>query len=170
MTVNGTLRAIDATHFRQVMRHLPSSVVAICAEDPEDGRPCGLIAGTFQSLSLEPALVTFSVARSSTSWPKISRADHFSVNILADGQQGICRALSSKGGDKFLTIDWQDSVYRTPHIQGSLGWIDCAIGHELDGGDHLIVIANVLEMYAGEGDPLVFHCGKLGSFRETVAA
>ncbi|EMY33020.1 flavin reductase-like, FMN-binding protein [Arthrobacter crystallopoietes BAB-32] len=161
---------ISPDHFRAVMRHLPTGVAAICAEDPETGGPAGLIVGTFQSLSLDPALVTFSVARTSSSWPKVARARWFSVSLLADGQQPICKALSSKTGDKFQSISWTKSQFGTPHIDGALGWIDCAIREELDGGDHILIVAEVLQMQAAEGEPLVFHGGRLGSFRESAAS
>ncbi len=161
---------VTPDHYRAVMRHLPTGVAAICAEDEYTGDPAGMIVGTFQSLSLDPALVTFSIARTSTSWPKISRTGRFSVSLLADGQQPVCKALSSKAADKFSSIPWARSEFGTPHILGSLGWIDCEIKSELDGGDHLLIIADVLHMQAAEGEPLVFHGGRLGSFREPAAS
>ncbi|CAL9615603.1 Flavin reductase [Streptomyces sp. enrichment culture] len=165
------LGTIDPSHFRTVMRHLPTGVAAICSTDPATDKPCGLIVGTFASLSLEPALVTFSVARTSSSWPKVARNGRFSVSLLADGQQNVCQALSRKDEDKFRHLDWEWSAHGTPHLRGALGWIDCSIMQELDGGDHTLIIATVQGMAAAEaGDPLVFHGGRLGSFRETSAA
>lgn len=163
-------RSINPDHFRAVMRHLPTGVAAICAAELGAGTPAGLIVGTFQSLSLDPALVTFSVARTSTSWPKIASAGRFSVSLLADGQQSVCKALSGKTGDKFASIEWTSSSYGTPHIDKALGWIDCSIRQELDGGDHVLIIADVLQMTAAAGEPLVFHGGRLGTFRESSAA
>jgi 3-hydroxy-9,10-secoandrosta-1,3,5(10)-triene-9,17-dione monooxygenase reductase component len=170
MSLAAVSPAIQPDQYRAVMRHFPTGVAAICAADPATGRPCGLIVGTFQALSLDPALVTFSIARTSTSWPKIRRSVMFSVNLLADGQQPVCRALAGKAEDKFAAIEWKHSAYGTPHIAGSLGWIDCTIKQELDGGDHVLIIAKVLEMTADDGDPLVFHGGRLGGFRESTAA
>ncbi|NMR29159.1 flavin reductase family protein [Crystallibacter degradans] len=162
--------AIAPDHYRSVMRHFPTGVAAVCAIDPETGKPCGMIVGTFQALSMEPALVTFSVTRTSTSWPKIARSGSFSVSLLADGQQAVCKALSSKAEDKFVAIDWEDSRQGNPHINGALGWIDCTIKQELDGGDHLLIVASVQEMQEADGEPLVFHGGRLGGFRESAAA
>jgi len=170
MNLAAVTPAIQPDQYRAVMRHFPTGVAAICATDPASGRPCGLIVGTFQALSLNPALVTFSIARTSTSWPKIRRSARFSVNLLADGQQPACKALAGKSEDKFAAIEWNQSAYGTPHIAGSVGWIDCAVQQELDGGDHVLVIARVLEMAADDGDPLVFHGGRLGGFRESAAA
>jgi 3-hydroxy-9,10-secoandrosta-1,3,5(10)-triene-9,17-dione monooxygenase reductase component len=170
MSLAAVTPAIQPDQYRAVMRHYPTGVAAICSADQDTGRPCGLIVGTFQALSLDPALVTFSIARTSTSWPKIRRTAMFSVNLLADGQQPVCRALAGRAEEKFAAIEWKHSAYGTPHIAGSLGWIDCTIQQELDGGDHVLIIAKVLEMTAHDGDPLVFHGGRLGGFRESTAA
>lgn len=170
MTIQTTTPIVTPDHYRAVMRHFPTGVAAICSSETMSGAPCGLIVGTFQALSLEPALVTFSVARTSNSWPKVALTGQFSVNILSDGQQSVCKSLASKTGDKFAAIEWASSAYGTPHIAGSLGWIDCRISQELDGGDHVLIIAEVLCMTESEGEPLVFHGGKLGGFRESNAA
>src|SRR4051794_31223357 len=90
-------RTIDSDTYRSVMRHLPTGVAAICSTDPVTGTQYGMIVGTFASLSVEPALVTFSVMHSSTSWPRIADAPTFSISLLAADQQHVCRALSAKG-------------------------------------------------------------------------
>lgn len=107
---------------------------------PESGKPAGLLVGTFASLSLDPAWVTFSVARTSTSWPAICRSRRFSVSVLADGQQHVCSELSKRNADKFQNLDWEVSPHGTPRIRGTLGRIGCTLLHELDGGGHVLVI------------------------------
>lgn len=159
-------RRIDSDHYRAVMRHLPTGVAAICSTSPMTGAQNGMIVGTFASLSMEPALVTFSVTHTSTSWPKIAESDRFSISLLAEDQQEICRALSAKGEDKLSDVRWSESGWGTPHIQGSLAWFDCRIEQQFVAGDHLVVIASVLEMTSGEGNPLIFHGGRYGGFSE----
>lgn len=157
---------IEPRHFRDVMGHLPTGVVVVAAREPGTGAPAGLVVGTFQSLSLDPPLVAFSVATTSSSWPKIRPAGFFSASVLADGQHDVCRAMSSKQGDKFAAVDWHESADGTPQIAGAHAWIDCKTTQELDGGDHVIVIAEVRRLDAGGGQPLVFHRGRLGGYRE----
>lgn len=163
-------RRIDSDTYRAVMRHLPTGVAAICATDPVTGVQSGMVVGTFASLSMEPALVTFSVMHSSTSWPKIADAGTFSVSLLAEDQQQVCRALSAKGGDKLSSIGWSPSSWGTPHLHGSLAWFDCRVEQQFTAGDHVVVIASVLDMAPAEGAsaPLIFHGGRLGSFREAA--
>lgn len=159
-------RPIDSDRYRAVMRHLPTGVAAICSTDPVTGSQNGMIVGTFASLSMDPALVTFSVTHASTSWPKIAASDRFSISLLAEDQQQVCRALSAKGEDKFSTVGYSESDWGTPHIHGSLAWFDCRIEQQFVAGDHLIIVASVLEMTPGAGAPLIFHGGRFGSFRE----
>ena len=160
---------IEPRHFRDVMGHLPTGVVVVAGREPTTGNPAGLVVGTFQSLSLEPPLVSFSVATTSSSWPKIRPAGYFSASVLAHGQDHVCRALSSKHNDKFAAVDWHESLDGTPQISGAHAWIDCKAVQELQGGDHVIVIAEVLRLQAGSGHPLVFHRGRLGAYRAPAA-
>lgn len=160
-----TTRPIDSNQYRTVMRHLPTGVAAVCSTDPSSGAQNGMIVGTFASLSMDPALVTFSVMNTSTSWPKIARAGRFSVNLLSQEQQEICQVIAAKGGDdKLRAVGWSESPWGTPHIEGSVAWLDCIIDQQIPAGDHLIIIASVLEMTSGEGNPLIFHGGRFGSF------
>ncbi|MET4591847.1 flavin reductase family protein [Arthrobacter sp. 754] len=165
-TLENQTHRIDSDHYRAVMRHLPTGVAAVCSTDPVIGAQNGMIVGTLASLSMEPALVTFSVMHSSTSWPRIAEAERFSVNLLAEDQQQVCRALSAKGENKLRDVRWSESVWGTPHIHGSLAWFDCRVEQQFVAGDHIVIIASVLEMTSGEGNPLIFHGGRFGSFRE----
>lgn len=161
-----TLSTIEPRHFRDVMGRLPTGVVVVAGRDTATGSPAGLVVGTFQSLSLDPPLVSFSVAATSSSWPKIRPSGHFSASILADEQNDVCRALASKQPDKFAFVDWLESIDGSPQITGAHAWIDCSTVQELEGGDHIIVIAEVRSLDSGGGEPMVFHRGRLGSYRE----
>ncbi|MET4061297.1 3-hydroxy-9,10-secoandrosta-1,3,5(10)-triene-9,17-dione monooxygenase reductase component [Arthrobacter sp. UYP6] len=162
--------AILPEQYREVMRHHPTGVAAVSSLDPDTKEPCGLVVGSLASLSLDPALITFSVGRSSASWPKIARAGKFTVSLLAQGQQDVAAALSRRTEDKFAGVSWTLSPLATPQIDGALGWIDCTVERELDGGDHLLVIAHVVGLSAAGGEPMVFHGGSLGGFRRPNAA
>lgn len=162
--------AIKSDRYREVLRHHPTGVAAVSSLDPETGKPLGLVVGTLASLSLDPALITFSVGRSSSSWPRIARTGKFTVSLLAQGQQHVAAALSGRKEDKFAGLSWTMSALETPRIDGALGWIDCTVERELDGGDHLLIIAKVIGLEASGGEPMVFHGGRLGGFRRTDAA
>ncbi|GAB2809916.1 flavin reductase family protein [Streptomyces daliensis] len=170
MNTHVTGHQIDQTDFRHVMSQLPTGVVAVTGVEASTGAPAGLIVGTFQSLSLAPPLVAFSVARTSGSWPRIRAGGRFSASVLAEGQHHVCRALSRRTGDKFAGVEWHPSPDGAPRIGGAVAWIDCGPEQELDGGDHVIVVARVLRMATNPGEPLVFHRGRLGGYRAPAVA
>jgi flavin reductase (DIM6/NTAB) family NADH-FMN oxidoreductase RutF len=157
--------AVDPGAYRQVFGLLPTGVVAVTGLDI-NGKPTGLIVGTFQSLSLAPALVTFCVDKSSSTWPALRSLGKFTANILSTGQLSVCKALSRKGEDKFQGIDYQESAAGTPRILNSTAWIDCEVLSEVVAGDHYMIVGLVTAMEAGTGDALVFRGGKFGEYTQ----
>jgi 3-hydroxy-9,10-secoandrosta-1,3,5(10)-triene-9,17-dione monooxygenase reductase component len=158
---------LDSRRFRQVLGRFATGVVAITAVDPESGRPCGLAANSFTSVSLDPPLVAFCVAHTSTSWPRVRGAKVVTVNVLAEHQQAVCAQMATKGGDKFAGLEWTGSPGGNPVLEGALAWIDCVVEDEHLAGDHMIVVARVLQLdtYA-DGGPLLFFRGGYGGFVE----
>ena len=156
---------LDGRRFRSVLGLFATGVVAITAIDPDTGQPCGLAANSFTSVSLDPPLVAFCVAHTSTSWPRLRAAGTQTVNVLAEHQQPICAALAGRGGDKFAGLDWGASPGGNPVIKESLAWIDCSVEAEHPAGDHVIVVARVHRLGVhGDGGPLLFFRGGYGRF------
>lgn len=154
--------AIDCNAFRQILGHYPTGVCAITAVQP-NGIPAAMIVGSFTSVSLDPALVAFFPDKGSSSWPKIAAAGKFCVNVLGDGQEALCRTLSSKKPDKFDGVPHHLSSLGSPVLDGALAWIDCTIHAVHDAGDHHIVLGAVhsLDLHH-PGAPLLFHKGRYG--------
>ncbi len=117
----------------------------------EDRSPVGFTCQSVVSLSLEPPLVALAAAKSSTSWPRISRAGHLCVNVLADGQAAIGRRFAISGRDKFAGVAWRAASTGAPVLEGVLAWVDCHLELVHDAGDHEIVIGRVVDV--GLGDP-----------------
>ncbi|WP_406142481.1 flavin reductase family protein [Streptomyces sp. NBC_01089] len=155
---------VDAGEFRRVLGHFASGVTVITAHD-EDG-PAGFACQSFSSLSLDPPLVAFMVARTSTTWPRIARAGFFCVNILGAEQGGLCRSFAVSGADKFAGVAHEPApATGAPLLTGVPAWIDCRIHAVHTGGDHLIVVGRVESLGgADEGEPLLFHQGAFGRF------
>ncbi|WP_327364577.1 MULTISPECIES: flavin reductase family protein [unclassified Streptomyces] len=156
---------VSPAEFRAVLGNFASGVTVITAP-PADGEegPAGFACQSFASLSLDPPLVTFMVARTSTTWPRIARAGVFCVNILGAEQGGLCRAFAVSGADKFAGIAHTPApVTGSPQLEAVPAWIDCRIHAVHTGGDHLIVVGRVEAMgAAGEDGPLLFHKGRFG--------
>ncbi|NNH74240.1 flavin reductase family protein [Nocardia uniformis] len=153
--------AIDATAFKAVLGRFCSGVTVITALD--DGEPVGFACQSFASLSIDPPLVSFFPAKTSSTWPRIRRAGRFCVNILADHQIDICRRLGRSGADKFAGVDWIASSNSSPLLTGALATIDCELHDEVDGGDHTIVIARVTGLNEhSDATPLLFYRADFG--------
>ena len=157
--------AIDARRFRSILGHFATGVVVISAIDPETGRPTGLAANSFTSVSLDPALVSFCVAHTSTTWPRLRRAERHCVNILSAPQRDVCLRFASRGGEKFAGLEWTESPSGEPVIDGALAWLETSVEAEHVAGDHVIVVARVHHLDRHhDGDPLIFYKGSYGSF------
>lgn len=139
--------------------------VCVIAATTEAGNAVGMTVGSFTSVSLDPPLVAFLAAETSTTWPQIQQVGRFSVNVLAAGQEPICRAFSRTGGDKFAGVDWHPSAGGQPIINGASAWLDCIVEDVHRAGDHFIVTGQVTELDIGSPLlPLLFFQGGYGRF------
>lgn len=147
--------APDEARLKQVMGRFVTGVTVVTAV--EGGHPLGFTCQSFVSLSLAPPLVALAPAKSSTSWPRMSRARMFCVNVLAVEQAEIARAFSVSGGDKFVGVAWKPGATGAPVIDGALAFVECRLELVHDAGDHEIVVGAVVEAGARDGAPLVFY-------------
>jgi flavin reductase (DIM6/NTAB) family NADH-FMN oxidoreductase RutF len=156
--------ATDPKIFRRVLGHYPTGVCAITAMQA-DGKPIGMVVGSFTSVSLDPPLVAFFPDRSSSSWPKIQATGRFCVNVLAGHQEPLCRALASKAEKKFAGIDYRLSKAGLPILDGIVAWIDCDLHAVHEAGDHYIVLGLVHTLdVEKQNKPLLFCRGGYGQF------
>ncbi|MCO7219113.1 flavin reductase family protein [Klenkia sp. PcliD-1-E] len=152
---------VDPRTMRDVLGHFASGITVVTAV--EESGPIGFTCQSFSSLSLDPPLVSFAPARSSTTWPRLRAIGRFCVNVLADDQHALSTQFSRSGTDKFAGVGWSPSAHGSPVLDGVVAWIDCALHAEHDGGDHTIVVGRVLDLGAtAERTPLVFHRGAYG--------
>lgn len=152
----------EQAEFRTVLGHFASGVVVITGATA-DG-PGGFTCQSFFSLSLDPPLVAFAPGRSSTSWPGIEATGSCTVNVLGEEQEALARGFSRSGSDKFAGVGWSPGATGAPKLHDALAWLDCTIEQVLNGGDHALVVARVVELGSGHGDPLLFYRGGFGTF------
>ncbi|WP_039629796.1 flavin reductase family protein [Streptomyces sp. 769] len=143
-----TARFDDAA-MRDALSRFCTGVAVITAVQP-DGRPTGMAVQSFSSVSLDPPLVCFCPARTSTTWPKISAAGRFAVNVLAADQEELCRRFAVTGGDKFTGVDWRSGVNGAPLLTAALATLECELADVLPGGDHLIAVGRVTTLTPAE--------------------
>jgi len=160
---------IDPAEFRRVFSHLPTGVSVLTAHGA--GGPLGMAVNSVTSVSLEPPLVLFCPARSSTTWPAIRATGAFCINVLAGDQEAVARAFAARGGDRFAGVRGAERPTGLA-LDGALAWIECRIEDEHDAGDHTIIVARVvaIEGAADVSDPLVFFRGAYGSFVDATTS
>jgi 3-hydroxy-9,10-secoandrosta-1,3,5(10)-triene-9,17-dione monooxygenase reductase component len=153
----------DGDHFRRVLSHLPTGVTVITAHG--SAGPVGMAANSVTSVSLEPPLVLFCPAHSSTTWPEIRPTGAFCVNIMASHHEALARRFSDKDAQRFADVAWTSRA-AGPALDGAVATIECMIQREVEAGDHMVVIGAVVAIEArSDIDPLVFFRGSYGSFR-----
>ncbi|MFD0410021.1 flavin reductase family protein [Kitasatospora sp. NPDC127116] len=152
----------NAAALRQAFGAYPTGVVALGAL--RDGEPVGLAVSSFVSISLEPPMVAVSVARTSTTWPRLTQAPELGLSVLSHGQGTLCRRLASREGDRFDGTGWQATPEGAVLIHDAALWLTARVSAVYDGGDHEIVLMELLtvELFPGV-EPLVFHTSQ---FRE----
>jgi len=161
------LSDLSPRRIRNVLGHFATGLTVITAAT-ENG-PAGFTCQSFASLSLEPALVTFSPARTSSTWPLLRAAVRFTVNILPAEHQHLAAQFARSGADKFAGVDHSPSPLGNPVLDGALAWVDCELHQEYDGGDHTIVVAAVRALSArSDVDPLLFFKGDYVSVQESA--
>lgn len=155
---------------RDTMGQFASGVTVVTGVDAAG--PIGFTCQSFHSVSLEPALVSFSVMTSSTSYQRLRETGRFCVNVLAHGQDPLSNQFARRGADKWAGVEWGASAGGNPVLGGTLMWVDCELRDEHEAGDHYIVVGAVKELSPVEwhqGEPLVFFKGRYRSLRAVTA-
>jgi flavin reductase (DIM6/NTAB) family NADH-FMN oxidoreductase RutF len=162
-----TNQDLDPGRLRRAFGVFPSGVVAVAAE--VDGRLVGLAASSFTSVSLEPALVSFSIANASKTWPDLRRAGHLGVTILADHHGATARQLAGPVDDRFDGLNVALSDAGAVVLVDGIAQFDTTIYREVEAGDHTIVLLRLHAAHHGEvGDPLVFHRSGFGRLQQAT--
>jgi flavin reductase (DIM6/NTAB) family NADH-FMN oxidoreductase RutF len=155
--------SVDPSTFRSVLGRFVTGVTVITTRAP-DGRRAGVTVSSFNTLSLDPPLILFSLALKAPSLSVFRAADRFAVNILAEGQEHIARQFARPADDKFEGIEVEDGVDEVPLIAGALAHLECDVTDRYPGGDHEIVLGRLHRTSASERAPLVYHRGQFGQF------
>lgn len=151
----------DPVEFRRTMAEFASGVTVVTASHGSEA--VGFACQSFSSVSLEPPLVLFCVDRRSRSWRQIQAAGRFCVNVLAEDQGELCQRFGSSRGLRFDGLAWTRSAWDTPSLPGVLARIHADVHSVHPGGDHDIVIGNVIAMERSRAArPMVFHRGRFG--------
>ncbi|SEN42647.1 3-hydroxy-9,10-secoandrosta-1,3,5(10)-triene-9,17-dione monooxygenase reductase component [Pseudomonas sp. ok272] len=151
---------LDAKAFRHALGTFTTGVTIVTARG-QDGAPVGVTANSFNSVSMDPPLVLWSLARKSQSLAAFEQASHWAVHILAHDQGDLSGrfARSVSGPEKFEGIHCEEGLGSTPLLVGCTTRLQCRTAHIYDGGDHIILVGEVLTFDKCDAPPLVFQRG-----------
>ncbi len=156
-------QAIDARDFRTALGSFATGVTIVTALAPA-GRYAGLTCNSFAAVSLNPALVLWSLRVHSPSMPVFQEASHFAVNVLGQSQSALAAHFGRPADDKFMGLEWEPGLGGAPILAGCVAHFQCRNSQRYYGGDHVIFLGAV-EAYAHTRDePLLFSRGEFGTF------
>ena len=154
----------DTHALRHALGWFATGVTIATALD-SDAQPVGLTCNSFNSVSLEPPLVLWSLGQRSFSRPAFERTDHFAINVLPADQTALAKRFAKPLEDKWAGVDWVPGTAGVPRLPLALATFDCRVRERFHGGDHLIFLGEVVQMHSREaGEPLVFLRGRFGGF------
>jgi flavin reductase (DIM6/NTAB) family NADH-FMN oxidoreductase RutF len=152
----------DGRALREALGRFGTGVTVVTCPTP-DG-PLGITANSFSSVSLDPPLVLWSPAKSSSRYPFFMAADRFAIHVMGQEQFDTCGGFA-RNGNAFDTLDWETGDGGVPLINGCLSRFECTTTATHDGGDHSIIVARVTRVTTRQGEPLLFFGGSYGSFK-----
>lgn len=152
--------AFSPREFRSALGMFATGVTIVTAMTPE-GRPIGLTANSFNSVSLDPPLVLWSLSRAAASLPAFSTGSHYAINILAADQKLLAERFAAKGGERWLGVEYTRGSGDAPLIAGALATFECYNRSRYEEGDHVIFVGEVERCASRPGAaPLLFHGGR----------
>src|ERR1700684_1296754 len=137
----------------------PTGVTIVTTTDAA-GKPGGVTANSFNSVSLAPPMVLWSLARTSANIGAFLAARHFAVHILASDQQALATRFSQKGTDRFAGLQVGNGIDGIALLDGCAARFECRTAFQYEGGDHVIFVGEVLNFEHCESEPLVFKRGR----------
>lgn len=150
--------------FRNALGSFATGVTIATTRD-RDGNPVGVTASSFNSVSLDPPLVLWSLAKSSLSRAAFCESGHFAVHVLAASQEELSNRFARSGEDKFSEVEWSDGQLGSPVFDEHAALFQCKTRHQYEGGDHIILVGEVVDYEARDEAPLLFHAGSYAERR-----
>ena len=152
-------RDFDTRHFRHALSQFATGVTVITTR-LEDGTFLGLTASSFNSVSLEPPLILWSLGNAANSMPVFSGNSHYVVNILSEKQAWLAEQFASRKKDRFEHVPFTLSRTGHPVLEGVSAWFECHNRSRYPEGDHVIFVGEVEHCEFTPQPPLIFHSGQ----------
>ena len=146
--------------FRAALGLFATGVTIVTAR-AEDGTPVGLTANSFNSVSMTPPLVLWSLGLQAGSMPVFRTCSHYAIHILAAEQRELAERFATRGIDRFADLAWTAGAGGAPLLDGAAAVLECRNRSRHEEGDHVILVGEVEQCrYRGDAAPLIFHGGR----------
>ncbi len=154
-TYSEALDKFNRRAFRDALGHFPTGVTVITTRNAA-GEPVGITVNSFNSVSLEPPLVLWSLAQSSPNLAIFQECAHYAINVLAADQVALSRQFGTTHPHKFEGLEWKEGLGRAPLLAGCAAHFECANQFRHYGGDHIIFVGQVERFQRFDRPSLVF--------------
>jgi 3-hydroxy-9,10-secoandrosta-1,3,5(10)-triene-9,17-dione monooxygenase reductase component len=144
--------------FRQALGSFATGVTIITTLG-RNGQKVGMTANSFNSVSLDPPLILWSLGRQANCHDDFIAAEYFAVHILASDQQQLSNRFAETGSDRFTDLDCSQGLSGIPILPQYSTCFQCKMAQQYDGGDHIIITGEVIEFTDNQLQPLLFHRG-----------
>jgi flavin reductase (DIM6/NTAB) family NADH-FMN oxidoreductase RutF len=157
-----TPQAFDERQLRDALAQFATGVTIVCARAPEN-RYVGFTANSFNSVSLAPPLILWSLSHGSASLAAFEAAERYAVNVLSTGQVELARRFSRPHADRFENVAFRLGWSDAPLIEGCVAWLECRHHARHRTGDHVLFIGEIVTVERARGRGLVFQHGRYGA-------
>lgn len=158
----------DAKAFRQALGQFATGVTVITTLDAA-GEKVGMTANSFSSVSLDPMLVLWSIAKTSRSFAAFEQARHFAIHVLTAEQKELSSQFASNCDDRFQNVPHQPGLGGVPILDDYCAVFQCETEARHEGGDHIIIVGRVVAFDRRPRAPLIFHAGRYADLELPVA-
>jgi 3-hydroxy-9,10-secoandrosta-1,3,5(10)-triene-9,17-dione monooxygenase reductase component len=149
----------DPREFRSALGQFATGVTVVTAPDGKGGY-VGTTASSFNSVSVDPPLILWSIDNGARSLPAYEKAEYFVVNILAADQVTLSNHFARQQPDKFVGVDYDLNAHGVPALRDCSAWFHCKTRYMYEGGDHTIIVGEVLQYNNNNRNGLLFHRGR----------
>lgn len=144
--------------FRDTLGMFATGITVVTTRTP-DGEPIGLTVNSFNSVSLEPPLIVWSLTSNLPSTPLFENAEYYAINVLAEDQEALSQRFASRAGERFAGLEFDEGVGGVPLLRGCCARFECRNTVRHPGGDHVVFISEVVGFDRSERAPLIYFGG-----------
>ena len=153
------IQEVDKRQLRTLLGQFATGVTVVSTV-AENGQKVGMTANSFTSVSLDPPLILWNIAKTASNVNDFCRCEHFAINILNEQQHQASNHFAKSAADKFSDVGSVGEILGVPVLSDALAVLVCRTYQLIEAGDHFIILGQIEHCQHNHGKPLLFHNGK----------